>query len=91
MILFAGTNGYVDKVPVERVREWETAFLRFMDTQHPAVGQSITAEKRITDENEKALRAAIEDFAGRGVSQSVNWSTSNRLAGGQVTDWLIVE
>jgi F-type H+-transporting ATPase subunit alpha len=64
MILFAGKNGYVDKVPVESVCDWETAFLRFMDTQHPTVGQSIVAEKRITDENEKALRAAIEDFAG---------------------------
>jgi F-type H+-transporting ATPase subunit alpha len=64
MILFAGKNGYADKVPVESVRDWETAFLRSMDTQHPAVGQSIVAEKRIMDENEKALRAAIEDFAG---------------------------
>jgi F-type H+-transporting ATPase subunit alpha len=63
MILFAGTNGYVDNVPVERVREWETALLRFMDTQYPAVGQSIMAEKRVTDENDKALRAAIQEFA----------------------------
>jgi len=62
MIIFAGTNGYADNVPVERVREWETAFLRFMDTQYPAIGQSIMAEKRITDENEKALRAAVEEF-----------------------------
>jgi len=63
MILYAGTNGYVDKVLGERVSEWETAFLRFMDTQYPAVGQSILAEKRITEENEKALRAAIEEFS----------------------------
>jgi len=62
MILYAGTNGYVDKAPVGRVSEWETAFLRFMDTQYPAVGQSILAEKRITEENEKALRAAMEEF-----------------------------
>jgi F-type H+-transporting ATPase subunit alpha len=62
MILYAGTNGYVDKVPVGRVSEWEAAFLRFMDMQYPAVGQSILAEGRITDENEKALRAAIAEF-----------------------------
>jgi F-type H+-transporting ATPase subunit alpha len=62
MILFAGTNGYVDKVPVERVKEWQAAFLRFMDTQYPAVGQSILAEKRVTEEDEKKLRAAIEEF-----------------------------
>ncbi len=63
MILYAGTNGYVDKAPVGRVSEWETAFLRFMDTQYPAVGQSILAEKRIAEENEKALRAALEEFS----------------------------
>jgi F-type H+-transporting ATPase subunit alpha len=63
MILYAGTNGYVDKVPAERVSEWEAAFLRFMDTQYPAVGQSILAEKLISPENEKALRAAVEEFS----------------------------
>jgi len=63
MILFAGTNGYVDDVPVERVRERETDLLRFMDTQYPAVGQSIMAEKRVTEESDKALRAAIQEFA----------------------------
>ena len=63
MLLFAGTTGYVDHVPAGRVREWETAFLRFTDTQYSAIGRSIIAEKRITDENEKALRAAIEEFA----------------------------
>jgi F-type H+-transporting ATPase subunit alpha len=62
MIIFAGTNGYTDSVPLDRMREWETAFLRFMDTQYPAVGQSILAEKRITDENEAALRAAVQEF-----------------------------
>jgi F-type H+-transporting ATPase subunit alpha len=62
LILFAGTNGFVDAVPLERVKEWQTAFLHFMDTQYPAVGQSILAEKRITPENEKALRAAVDEF-----------------------------
>ncbi len=62
LILFAGTNGYTDSVPLERVKEWQAAFLRFMDTQYPAVGQSILAEKRITEDNEKKLRAALDEF-----------------------------
>ena len=62
LILFAGTNGYTDSVPLERVKEWQAAFLRFMDTQYPAVGQSILAEKRVTDDNEKKLRAALDEF-----------------------------
>jgi len=62
MIIFAGVNGYLDKVPVERVREWETGFHRFMETQHPEVGQAIRRDLRITEETEKALRAAIEEY-----------------------------
>jgi len=63
MILYAGTNGFLDPVPLDRVKEWQAAFLRFMDTQYPAIGQSILTEKRITDENEKKLRAAVQEFA----------------------------
>jgi F-type H+-transporting ATPase subunit alpha len=63
MMLYAGTNGFVDSVPLDRVKEWQAAFVRFMDTQYPAVEQSILADKRITDENEKKLRAAVEEFA----------------------------
>jgi F-type H+-transporting ATPase subunit alpha len=62
LILYAGTNGYTDGVPLERVKEWQAAFLRFVDTQYPAIGQSILAEKRITEDNEKKLRAALDEF-----------------------------
>jgi F-type H+-transporting ATPase subunit alpha len=63
MILYAGTNGYLDQAPLDRVKEWQAAFLRFMDTQYPAVGQSILADKRISDDNEKKLRTALDEFS----------------------------
>jgi F-type H+-transporting ATPase subunit alpha len=63
IVLFAGTNGFADQIPLERMREWETALLRFMGAQYPAIGKSILDEKRITPENEKALRAAVEEFS----------------------------
>jgi F-type H+-transporting ATPase subunit alpha len=62
MIIFAGTNGYLDKVPVDRVKEWETGFLRFMETQHPEVGQAILRDLRLNEDTEKALRTAAEEF-----------------------------
>jgi F-type H+-transporting ATPase subunit alpha len=62
MIIFAGTNGYLDRVPVERVKEWETGFLRFMETQHPEVGEAIMRDLRLTEDTEKALRTATEEF-----------------------------
>jgi len=62
MVIFAGVNGYVDRIPVERVREWETGFHRFMETQHPEVGAAIERDLRISEDTEKALRAAIEEY-----------------------------
>ncbi|NLG73897.1 MAG: F0F1 ATP synthase subunit alpha [Chloroflexi bacterium] len=62
MVLFAGTNGYTDKIPLERMRAWETSFLRFMESSHPEIGRDIAEKKMITDETMTALRSAIESF-----------------------------
>jgi F-type H+-transporting ATPase subunit alpha len=65
MIIYAGTKGYVDHVPVARVREYERAFLNFMRTMHPEVGADIAARKLITPETEEVLKAALEEFNRR--------------------------
>jgi F-type H+-transporting ATPase subunit alpha len=62
MIIFAGTNGYSDSVPVTRMREYEEQVLRFLGTQFPEVGQAIAAEGRISEEAEASLREALELF-----------------------------
>ena len=60
--IFAGTQGYADKVPLERMRAWETALLRYMDSSHREIVRSIAEEKRITPEVEPRLRQALESF-----------------------------
>jgi F-type H+-transporting ATPase subunit alpha len=62
MVIFAGTQGFADKVPLDRMRSWETNMLRFMEASHPEVGKSIAAENRITDETQAALRSALGAF-----------------------------
>ena len=62
MILYAVTNGFLDDAAIDKVQPFEAAFHRFMDSSHPEIGQSVASEKRITDENIKALRSAIEEF-----------------------------
>lgn len=60
--IFAGVNGYADKVAPERMRPWELALLRYMETSHPEIGRSISENKRIIPETETALRQALEAF-----------------------------
>jgi F-type H+/Na+-transporting ATPase subunit alpha len=62
MALFAGVNGFVDQVTVDRVKNWEQAFLRFMESSYPEIGRDITENKRITDETEPKLRDALHAF-----------------------------
>jgi F-type H+-transporting ATPase subunit alpha len=62
MEIFAGTRGYADNVPLDRMRQWETSLLRYMQTTHPDIGKSIIEDKRITQETEGKLVQALETF-----------------------------
>ena len=62
MIIYAGTRGLLDKVPVERVGELETALHQYMDANHPEVGRSIMESFELSPEREQELDAAIRQF-----------------------------
>jgi F-type H+-transporting ATPase subunit alpha len=62
MILWAVTNGYLDDVPVDKVRRWEAEYLRTLEMQVPELGQTIAREKAVSDESAEALRKATEMF-----------------------------
>src|SRR3990172_2827840 len=62
MALFAGVNGFMDQVPVDRVKAWEHDFLRYMETATPEVGRKIAEKKAIPPETETKLREALQAF-----------------------------
>src|SRR5437870_3723774 len=62
IVLFAGTNGFTDDIPVEQVAAFEKELLRFLSSSHPEIAETIAKEKAISDATDKALRAAIDEF-----------------------------
>ncbi len=62
MILYAVINGHLDDVPVEKARDFEDAFHKFMETRHSEIGNRIAAEKELPEDLEQALTAAISEF-----------------------------
>jgi len=60
--IFAGTRGYADSVPLERMKTWEGALLRYMETSYPDIGKSIGDENRIIPETEQRLIEALDAF-----------------------------
>lgn len=64
MIIFAGVNGYLSSIPVERVRTFEEKFHKFMAEKYPAVGEEIKEKKKLTDDIIHRLTKALEEFKG---------------------------
>jgi F-type H+-transporting ATPase subunit alpha len=60
--LYAGTQGFIDKVPTAKVREWEAGFARFLKTERPGVLQEIDDKKALDDALFERLKAAISTY-----------------------------
>src|SRR4029077_378705 len=66
MILYAGTKGYLDKVPIKDVQRWEEQFLRFMREQRSAVVKAIKEERKLkSKDSDDRLDEAIKAFQGQ--------------------------
>ena len=61
-VLWAVQNGYMDRVPVERVKELQTTMMEFLTTRKPALLARIGNEKSLSDELKAELKTAIDEF-----------------------------
>src|SRR5574341_225930 len=62
IVLFAGTNGYADSIPVSKMAQWQADLLRFMESSYPDIGKDIAEKKVITDSNRANLTKALDAF-----------------------------
>jgi F-type H+/Na+-transporting ATPase subunit alpha len=63
VVIYAGVNGYLDAIPVSKVREFEDGLLATFKDKHMALLDAIRTEKAISDTNMPKLKAAVEAFA----------------------------
>jgi F-type H+-transporting ATPase subunit alpha len=62
MVLYAGTQGHLDSIPVEAVRRFESEFLAFMAEKYPDVTATIAKENDLSDATAAKLTAGITEF-----------------------------
>jgi F-type H+/Na+-transporting ATPase subunit alpha len=68
--IYAVTNGHIDDIPVDKVREWEIGFHDYIRTRHPEIAEGIRTTKQIGKEDiEPKLIAAIQEFKDLFASQ----------------------
>ncbi|MBI3395788.1 MAG: F0F1 ATP synthase subunit alpha [Spirochaetia bacterium] len=68
--MFAVTRGLMDKVPIERVREFEKALIQYMHEAHPEIPRAIKEKKVIEDE--RSLEKTIHEFTDSFLSKAAD-------------------
>ena len=60
--IFAGTNGYLDGIPVADVNRYEDAMLADLRANHAGILKTIRDSRDFSDDSKKALMAALDKF-----------------------------
>jgi F-type H+/Na+-transporting ATPase subunit alpha len=60
--IFAGTNGYLDEIPLEHVQRFEKELLEMMDLKQTALLDEIAMKKDLTDDIANRLHAILQEF-----------------------------
>jgi F-type H+-transporting ATPase subunit alpha len=61
-IIYAGTRGLLDDVPLQKVTQFERDLYRFMDTQYRELAERIRSQGKWGKDVDSALREMIDDF-----------------------------
>ena len=62
IVIFAGTQGYLDDVALEKLKEYEKGFHSFIGEKHPGLRQEIRTSKALEDKTAEQLRTACREY-----------------------------
>jgi F-type H+/Na+-transporting ATPase subunit alpha len=65
MMIYAGTQGYIDDVPLNRIAEFQNEFLKYIDTSVPNLRSDLASKKELTSDIEASLKQALGDFKAK--------------------------
>ena len=68
-IMFAGSSGALDDLPVDQCRKFEAGLYGFIDNAHPAIWSQIREKKNLDDALKAELQKAIKEFKERFVAE----------------------
>ncbi len=62
ILIYAGMRGFLEKVPVTSVKDWQVKFLRFVRAQYPQIAEEINTKYVLSPETDALLKKALTDF-----------------------------
>ena len=62
IVIYAGTQGFLDDVPVARVQEFQTALLKYIETSAPQLRNNLAEKRELTPDIEQLLKDTLKSF-----------------------------
>ena len=62
VIIYAGTNGYLDDIPIAQIRKFESEIIKYIEINNPKILSTIRDKKEISDETKQMLNDTITKF-----------------------------
>jgi F-type H+/Na+-transporting ATPase subunit alpha len=64
LIVYAGTNGFVDELPLTVLKKYEQELYSFVESKHPAIYDDILKKRELDSDLRAKLNKALEEFKG---------------------------
>jgi F-type H+-transporting ATPase subunit alpha len=61
--IFAGTRGYIDKLPISQIAPYERGLHDFIEKKYPQIYETIRTKKAVDADTENTLKKALDEFA----------------------------
>ncbi|GGC51102.1 F0F1 ATP synthase subunit alpha [Chelatococcus reniformis] len=61
-VIYAGVNGYLDALPAERVKDYESGLLGALRARHPEILEAIRSSKDLNDDVAGKLKSVVDEF-----------------------------
>lgn len=62
LVIYTAVRGFLSDIPVNQVVNFQRDFLKFMNSNHPEIGQTIVEKQKLDDALEAFINSAIEEF-----------------------------
>ena len=64
LIIYAGTNGFVDELPVTALKKYEQELYSFVESKHPEIFADILKKRELDNDLRAKMNKALEEFKG---------------------------
>ncbi|NMC51780.1 F0F1 ATP synthase subunit alpha [Candidatus Kuenenbacteria bacterium] len=61
-VLYAATNGLLNEIPVEKIKEWEAGFIKYFTNNYKKTADEVVKPEGLTDKIKEDLSRAVEEF-----------------------------